>query len=114
MRALSHLLTTYGPSSPNGGLSASISLSMFGSISGQSDASSEQEDNHSTALHTIHHQLPDMTSEQEKNRSNASRTIDDQQPDMLATTPAEKGKEKSMLVGVGYGRSWIDQWRPGP
>ena len=22
--------------------------------------------------------------------------------------------EKSMLVGMGYGRAWTDQWRPGP
>ena len=25
-----------------------------------------------------------------------------------------KEKEKFLLVGVGYGRPWIDQWRPGP
>ena len=27
---------------------------------------------------------------------------------------AAGGKEKSTPVGVGYGRPWIDQWRPGP
>ena len=25
-----------------------------------------------------------------------------------------KRTESSMLVGIGYGRPWIDQWRPGP
>ena len=25
----------------------------------------------------------------------------------------QKGKERSTAVGVGYGRPWIDQWRPG-